>query len=309
MSAPRIVLIAGPTASGKSALALALAERFGGTVINADSMQVYRDLRIITARPGVAEEAKLPHRLYGFVPANEAWSTGRWLKAATAEIAGAMAAGRVAIVAGGTGLYFKALTEGLTEVPDIPDSIRAFWREEGLRHSPEVLHGLLRARDPLTAAKLHASDPQRIVRALEVIEATGRPLAEWQRGAHRPPDPALSKAVRLRLMPERDWLKQRIEARTPDLMSDEGIAEVRRLLELGLDPALPAMKAIGVAEIGALLTGDRDRTEAVEQIVRNTHRYAKRQLTWLRGQMAAWAPVNPSSHDFVPQVVAHCVQS
>ncbi len=308
MGAPRIVLIAGPTASGKSALALALAERLGGTVINADSMQVYRELRIITARPSAADEARVPHRLYGSVPVGEAWSTGLWLKAANAEIAAAIALGGLAIVVGGTGLYFKALTEGLSEIPAIPDNIRAFWREQSLKYPPEALHEHLRRRDPETAAKLKPSDPQRIVRALEVSEATGRPLADWQRAAHSSPEPALETAARLRLVPDRGWLKQRIEARTPVLMSEAGIEEVRRLRDLGLDPVLPALKAIGVAEIGALLAGAVDRAGAADQIARKTNRYAKRQMTWLRTQMASWAPLDPSSHDLLAQALGHCVQ-
>lgn len=309
MGAPRIVLIAGPTASGKSALALALAERLGGTVINADAMQVYRELRIITARPSAADEARVPHRLYGDVPAHVAWSAGRWLEAAKAEIAGALALGRVAIVAGGTGLYLKALTEGLSELPPIPDSIRAFWREKALIEPPEMLYQQLHMRDPETAAKLKPSDPQRIVRALEVMEATGRGLAEWQRAAHQAPDPMMRSAVRVRLMPDRSWLAQRIAARTGDLISDEGVDEVRRLLDLKLDPTLPAMKAIGVAEIGAMLAGDIDRAGAVDQIARNTSRYAKRQMTWLRTQMPDWTPLDPSSHDLVEEAARHCVQS
>lgn len=309
MSTARILLIAGPTASGKSALALALAERLCGTIINADSMQVYRELRILTARPSAAEEARVPHRRYGDVPASVAWSTGRWLEAAKTEIDRAVALGRVAIVVGGTGLYFKALTEGLSEVPSIPDGIRAFWREEARRLPPEALHDLLRGRDPETAAYLKPSDPQRIVRALEVIEATGRPLADWQRASHQSPHPAMRSAWRLRLVPDRGWLKQRIEARTPELMSEEGIAEVRRLLDMKLDSVLPAMKAIGVAEIGAMLAGDIDRASAVDQIARKTNRYAKRQMTWLRTQMAEWTPLDPSSHDLVTQAVRHCIQS
>lgn len=309
MNAPRIVLIAGPTASGKSALALQLAVRLGGTVINADSMQVYRDLKVVTARPSAAEEARAPHRLYGVAPASEAWSTGRWLAAVKEELSGATVMARTAIVVGGTGLYFKALTEGLSEVPGIPAAIRAYWREQAATHPPQALYELLRARDPETAAKLHANDPQRIVRALEVIEATGRPLADWQRAAHVPPDPAIGNALRLRLLPDRDWLKHRIEARTPAVMSEEGIAEVRRIRDLNLDPALPAMKAIGVGEIAAMLAGEIGRAEAADRIVRNTLRYAKRQMTWLRGQMAEWRAIDPASDDIVLQAARHCVQS
>jgi tRNA dimethylallyltransferase len=306
MSAPRIILIAGPTASGKSALAIALAERFAGTVVNADSMQVYRELRVVTARPSRAEEARVPHRLFGTVPGTTAYSTGQWLAAATQEIGAALAAGRSAIVVGGTGLYFKALTEGLAPIPGIPVEIRSRWRRLAAEQSPVELYALLRLRDPATASRLQPTDPQRIVRALEVHEATGRPLCEWQRSAEAAADPRIEAAVRIALRPDRSWLAASIAARAPRMLTDAAIAEVRDLLSLGLDPEVPAMKAIGVKEIGAMLDGHIDRVEAQDRIVRATSRYAKRQATWARSQMAAWMAVDPGEPDLVDRAASLC---
>ena len=213
MGRPVAVLIAGPTASGKSALALELAEALGGTIINADSCQVYRDLRIISARPSAEEEAKVPHRLYGMRPAADPSSVADWLADAAAALAETFAAGRVPVVVGGTGLYLQALTEGLARVPAIPEAIRQFWRERALTHGAEALHADLMRRDPLMAERLRPSDAQRIARALEVIEATGRSLADWQ--ADPPSTPVLEAARCLRLViePERSVLHQRIDRR------------------------------------------------------------------------------------------------
>ncbi len=208
----RAILIAGPTASGKSAAALELARRLDGTVINANSMQVYRELAVLTARPGPDEEAAVPHRLYGMVPAAEAYSVGRWLADAEAAIASSQQAGSVPILVGGTGLYFKALIEGLAPVPDIPPEVRAYWREQGEKHGQEALHAALAERDPLMASRLSPSDPQRIVRALEVIDATGVSLAEWQ-GGNAQPVLAESAALKLVVAPEREPLYAAIDAR------------------------------------------------------------------------------------------------
>jgi tRNA dimethylallyltransferase len=284
---PQAVLIAGPTASGKSAAALALAKRLGGTVINADSMQVYRELAVLTARPVPADERRAPHRLYGTVPASEAYSVGDWLEDAARAIEQAEGEGRVPILVGGTGLYFKALLEGLAPIPDIPAEIRKAWRERAEALGPQGLHRELEARDPAMAAKLKPGDPQRLVRALEVIDATGVSLAEWQGGNTRPVLPA--DAVRkLVIAPEREPLYAAIDARFDAMMEQGALKEVRALLALGLDPGLPAMRAHGVRELAAYLEGACPLKEAVAKAKTESRRYAKRQMTWLRRFMQDW---------------------
>jgi tRNA dimethylallyltransferase len=283
----RAILIAGPTASGKSAAALELARRLNGTVINADSMQVYRELAVLTARPWPAEEAGIPHRLYGTIPAAEAYSVGRWLADAEPAIASSQQEGRVPILVGGTGLYFKALTEGLAPVPDIPPEVRAYWREEGEKHGQEALHAALAERDPLMALRLSPSDPQRIVRALEVIDATGVSLAEWQ-GGNAQPVLAASAALKLLIAPEREPLYAAIDARFERMLAQGALGEVRGLLELDLDPGLPAMRAHGVRELAAYLRGRTGLEEAVAKAKTESRRYAKRQMTWARRYMADW---------------------
>jgi tRNA dimethylallyltransferase len=284
---PKAILIAGPTASGKSAAALALARRLGGTVINADSMQLYRELRVLSARPSEADEAAVPHRLYGAVPAREAFSVGRWLEAARAAIAEARVEGRVPILVGGTGLYFKALIEGLAPIPDIPAEVRAHWREASERLGAAALHRELRARDPAMAAKLRPSDPQRIVRALEVIDATGISLSEWQ-GAAASPVLAEREVARLVVAPEREPLYAAIDARFDRMIASGAIEEVGALVALGLDQGLPAMRAHGVRELAAYLAGTVSLEEAVAKAKTESRRYAKRQMTWARRYMAGW---------------------
>lgn len=281
------MLIAGPTASGKSGLALALAERLGGVVINADSMQVYRDLRVLTARPSVEDEARAPHALYGFVPAHEAYSAGRFAADAARAIAVARAGGHVPIVVGGTGLYFKALLEPLAPIPAIPGEIRARWRVEAEQIGPAKLHEALAARDPQTAARLRPSDPQRIVRALEVLEATGKPLVEWQQLSGEPVL-AEDEAVRLVMIPERDWLLQRVDARLDGMIKDGALDEVRALEALKLPAGLPILGALGVLPLARHLRGESSLETAVERTRLDTRQYIKRQLTWLRRNMIAW---------------------
>ncbi len=302
MTEPRIVLIAGPTASGKSALALALAERLGGIIVNADSMQVYRELLVLTARPTAEEEARAPHRLFGTVPGATAYSSGQWLVAATREIGDALAAGRPAIVIGGTGLYFKALQQGLAPVPEIPAEVRARWRGAVTGHAPAELHEMLRLRDPITASRLSPTDPQRIVRALEVFEATGRPLAALHAETRGPAHPALSQALRIALVPDRAWLTERIARRARQMLGEGGTEEVKSLVALGLPAELPVMKAIGVAEIGAFLTGQSPLADTEAAIIHSTRRYAKRQATWIRGQMGDWTLADPG--EAVPAMLA-----
>lgn len=289
MSGYQAVLIAGPTASGKSRFAVAEARRLDGVVVNADSMQVYRELRVLSARPSLEDEASAPHRLYGHVPASERYSVGRWLADVGRVLAELKADGRPAIVVGGTGLYFKALTEGLATVPPIPPDVREHWRLRGASEPGEALHEELARRDPESSAALRPSDRVRIVRALEVLDGTGRSLIAWQRMAESPRslvDPA--HAVRIVFDPDRIALHERIAARAEHMVASGALDEARGLLRLGLDPAFPAMKAIGVREFRDHFSGKLSLDEAIAAVKTETRRYAKRQRTWFRNQMADW---------------------
>ncbi len=283
----KAVLICGPTASGKSALALELASEFGGVVINADSMQVYAELRIVTNRPTPADEASAPHRLYGFRPAREPYSAALWLADVKRELADASRKGRLPVIAGGTGLYFKALTEGLSEIPDIPEAVRAHYRLAAQVQPPEALHAELARRDPLTASRLRPSDPQRIVRALEVLEATGRPLAEWH-ATKQPPLLPLAQAFRLAMSVDRAELYRRCDLRFDMMIAQGAIEEARAVAALGLDPALPAMRAVGLPPLLAYVRGEIGLDEAAARAKTNTRNYAKRQVTWLNGNFCSW---------------------
>ncbi len=285
------ILIAGPTASGKSGLALALAERLSGVVINADSMQVYRELRILTARPSPEDERRAPHVLYGFVHGKDAYSAGRYAADAARAITAARTAGRVPIIVGGTGLYFRALLQGLSPVPAVDPGARAYWRSQAASRPAPELHALLSARDPATASRLMPTDRQRIVRALEVLESTGRSLAEWQR---KPGTPVLREVetVRLLVLPERAAHGATIDDRFEAMLATGALEEVRALLALGLSSELPIMRALGVAPLAAHVTGQLALEPAVEAAKADTRKYAKRQLTWLRRNMIAWMPTN-----------------
>jgi tRNA dimethylallyltransferase len=281
------VLIAGPTASGKSALALTLAEQIGGVIVNADSMQVYRDLRIITARPSADEEARQPHRLYGHVDAVENYSVGRWLRDAQAAIDEALAMGRVPIVVGGTGLYFLTLTRGLAAVPPIPPDIRAAVRGRLANDGVEPLYAELQQRDPATAQRLMSGDRARITRALEVILATGRSLSDWHlEGMPAVVDPA--RTARFFLDVDRDELGRRIGTRFDAMLAQGALEEVERLAARRLNPMLPAMKAHGVPWLIRHLRGEISLEEAAEGSKRDTKRYTKRQVTWFRNQAPDW---------------------
>jgi len=286
------ILIAGPTASGKSALALALAEKLGGTIVNADSMQVYRDLRIITARPTPEEEARVPHRLYGHVDAAENFSVGRWCTEAAEVLAAMQREARVAIVVGGTGLYFSALTQGLAAVPPIPAQIRNEVRGRLASDGVEILHAELTRRDPAAAARLMPGDRARVTRALEVILATGRSLLLWHE-ANMPAHVDAALAAKVFLMPDRDELLRRIDARFDAMMAAGALDEVHALAERHLDANLPAMKAHGVPWLIRHRNGEIALAEAIEGGKRDTRQYTKRQATWFRNQLPDFVWVAP----------------
>ena len=286
-----IVLLAGPTASGKSRLAAEMAAERGGIVINADSMQVYRELRVLSARPAPEDEAAAPHRLYGHVGAVTRYSVGAWLADVAPLLAEAMRGGQPLIIVGGTGLYFKALTEGLASVPPIPAAVREAIAAEAASADSAALHARLAALDPEDASQIRPSDRSRILRALEVFATTGRSLASWKGLAGAPPLVPPDKAERLVLMQETVELHRRIAARAEAMVASGGIEEARVLGTLGLDPAVPAMKAIWVREFLAHLSGKLSLEEALTAIKTETRRYAKRQRTWIRNQMADWRHV------------------
>ncbi|HEX4302919.1 MAG TPA: tRNA (adenosine(37)-N6)-dimethylallyltransferase MiaA [Rhizomicrobium sp.] len=283
------VLIAGPTASGKSRAALELAGALGGVIVNADSMQVYREPRILTARPSDAEMARAPHLLYGHVPAAEAYSTGRYQSDAGHALHEVRAAGRVPIFVGGTGLYFTALTEGLSDMPTVPAGVRDAARAKLAAIGNEAFHAELAARDPVMATQLHAGDGQRMLRAWEVLEASGKSLAFWQQNEGRPVLDGLMLA-RFVLDVPRETIRTRIEARFRAML-DAGAMEEALALET-LDPDLPAARIIGRRELLALHDGALDEAGAIERAVIATRQYAKRQDTWFRNQLTDWARID-----------------
>ena len=279
---PPLALIAGPTASGKSALALALAEYIDGTIVNADASQVYRDLRVVTARPSLEEEGRAPHKLFGHIDASIAHNAAAWALEAKAAIADVHATGGTPILVGGTGLYLRTLLDGIAPVPEIDRSVREQVRALSVANA----HTALGREDPGAAVRLHPTDTTRVARALEVVRSTGRTLAQWQE--HRVG--GIGGSVRLSpvlLLPDSSWLAQRINARFLTMLEAGAIEEVDALAARGLDPALPAMRAIGVPEIAAWRAGQIDRAEMVERAQAASRQYAKRQRTWFRHQPPA----------------------
>ncbi|MBS0362899.1 MAG: tRNA (adenosine(37)-N6)-dimethylallyltransferase MiaA [Proteobacteria bacterium] len=293
--APRIWLIAGPTASGKSALALRLAEATGGEIVNADSMQLYADLRLLTARPSAEEEARAPHHLFGTVDAADGWSVGRWLKAAHDVLAGIEARGRPAVVVGGTGLYFHALTQGLAEVPEIAADVRRAVAAEHEALGADAFRERLARVDPAAAARIPVADRQRLTRAWEVWAATGRSLSDWQ-GDNALALPSGSWSA-VALDPPREALYARCDARLEAMLSAGVLDEVAALAARDLDPALPLMKAVGFREFAAHLRGETELPDALAAAQQETRRYAKRQATWMRGQMADWPRIGGIAPD------------
>jgi tRNA dimethylallyltransferase len=281
-----VVVIAGPTASGKSNLALALAERFDGLVVNADSMQLYHELDILTDRPGPEALARAPHVLYGVVSAAEACSVGRWRKMASAEIERAARESRMAIVTGGTGLYIRALINGLAVIPEIPPAIRRAARARLAAVGTAEFHAELARRDPRMAARLRDTDRQRLVRAWEVREATGRSLAEWQDAPDEAP-PAAWRFFTLRLIPPREDVYAACDDRFDRMIERGAVEEARALAGLDLDPGLPAMKAVGVPPLIRHIAGDIPFEEARRLAQRDTRRFARRQMTWFRNQLTS----------------------
>lgn len=299
----RALLIMGPTASGKSALALALAERLSGEIVNADSMQVYRDFRILTARPTEAEEARAPHHLYGYADAGELYSTGRWLTDALAAIGAISARGKTPIVVGGAGLYFKALTEGLANIPAADPGVRAALRARAESEGAPALHAELAARDPVTAARLERNDAPRILRALEVLETTGGSITTLQ--AQTQPALRRDQWASIALVPDREALYPAIDARYDAMLEAGAIKEVRAFAARNLDPTLPAMKAHGAPALMAYLKGEMPLSVASEIGKRDTRRYAKRQFTWIANQMSDWPRVAaPAIEDRIETALA-----
>jgi tRNA dimethylallyltransferase len=286
----RALLIAGPTASGKSSAALALAERFGAAIVNADSMQIYKDLRILTARPTPDEERLAPHRLFGAIDGAVNFSVGRWARAA-GEVLADIGESPVIFV-GGTGLYFRALTDGLSDIPSVPEAVRAAVRSKAEGRATAELHAELQARDPETAARLNPSDQQRILRALEVTASTGRPLASFL-GARAAPALGQGEWAGLYLAPDRAELGRRIDARFDAMLAHGALDEVAALIERRLDPALPVMRAHGVPHLIGHIEGRLTLDEAAARSKLDTRHYAKRQFTWARHQLSGFKWVAP----------------
>lgn len=331
---PRSVLVVvGPTASGKSAAALAIAQEFDGEVINADSMQVYQDLRIITARPSIEDEAAAPHRLYGVIDGAQACSAALWRDLARDAITAAHEKGRLPILCGGTGLYLKALMQGLSPIPDIPEDIRGEVRRLSDAIGPEALHAELAKSDPETAATLNPTDPQRIARALEVWRATGKGMMQWrrieeaQRSATGGPDnqasdpqitpqitPKITRVATktgpvefafttILLSPPREGLYAGIDQRFRDMIELGAMEEVEQLAKRNLDPSLPVMKALGVPELMAVLRGEMDQERAIEQAATKSRRYAKRQVTWFSRQIISQFLINEKYSKSLSQTI------
>ena len=287
MTSKRAILIAGPTASGKSSIALHLAQELGGVIINADSMQVYKDLDIITARPGPAEREASPHALYGILDGADHFSVAAWLILAKAEAGKAWESGRIPIFTGGTGLYFKALTQGLVDLPEISEGVRGQLRQRLENEGIKALYRDLEAKDPETAGRLKPADKQRIIRALEVFEATGKPLSRWLRKTTEDPFKGV-EFVKICLLAGPEVLNRRIRARFHNMIEKGALREAANFAAKGIDRSRPVMKALGLRPLLRHLKGDISIDEAASLAVIETRQYAKRQRTWFRGQFSDW---------------------
>ncbi|MCR9255626.1 MAG: tRNA (adenosine(37)-N6)-dimethylallyltransferase MiaA [Alphaproteobacteria bacterium] len=303
-----IVVICGPTASGKSACALAVAKAFDGVIINADSMQVYRDLRVLSARPTAEEEAEAPHRLYGTLDASEKCSAGRWREMAMGEILAASVAGKLPILVGGTGLYIESLLYGIAAMPAIPEAVRDAAMARHAEIGGAAFRSELAAMDPFGAGRLDPGDTQRLVRAYEIVKATGTPQREWQRREVLEPAPVDPLVVKL--LPERPGLYHLCDARLDKMIDEGGLDEVRTLAARGLDPMLPAMKAVGVPPLLRHVAGGISLAEALEIAKRDTRRYAKRQLTWFRNRLQSGHAFSEKfSKSLLPEIFAKIRQT
>jgi tRNA dimethylallyltransferase len=283
-NARRVLVVAGPTASGKSSMAMDIADEFGGVIINADSMQVYEELRILTARPSEEDEARAPHRLYGVIAPSTNCSVARWRDMAVREVESVLDTDRLPIVTGGTGLYIRALMRGLAPIPDVPSGIRDDVQSFFDQHGGGALHKELSQSDPDTAARVAPGDKQRLIRATEVFRATGKPLSHWIASGNEGSMANIAFQP-LVLMPEREALYERIDARFHQMIDEGALEEVRKLLKLGLDPALSAMKAVGVRELAGYLADEITLESAVSAAQQASRNYAKRQMTWFRNQI------------------------
>lgn len=300
------ILIAGPTGSGKSALAMALARQFDGVIINADSQQVYAEWRVLTARPSASDEASVPHLLFGHVSVAEIYSVGRWIREVGAILEPATRsapADRRPIIIGGTGLYFRALTEGLAPIPAVPPEIRAAGEALIAREGLAQFAARLAARDPASAAALDLGNPRRVLRAWEVLEATGTGLAAWK-AQTPPPLLPLEAAHAIALRPAREWLYPRLDRRFDQMIEQGALDEVAQVMALGLPSSLPGRRATGAPELAACLAGELSRDEAIAKAKMETRRYAKRQLTWIRNQMKGWTMLDPADATLTTQALA-----
>ena len=296
--------MAGPTAAGKSALGLAIAEKFDGVIINADSQQRYADLRVLTSRPSRADESRAPHRLFGDLGPGDTGSAAEWALKAAAEIRAAAGAGKLPILVGGTGLYFRALMEGLTDMPAVPAATRAAARDLRDEIGALEFHARLAARDPATAARLNPADSQRVLRAWEVVEATGTPLSAWHDAPGQPP--LVASYFNILVLPPRAELYAACNARFAAMIAGGACAEVKALLDQGLDLDRGVGKALGVPELAAHLKGRCDLAAAVALAQTATRQYAKRQMTWFRNQFHAQLTVNEQfSERILPEIFSN----
>ena len=301
VAAGRYIMICGPTAAGKSAAALALAEQVGGTVINADSMQVYSDLRVVTARPGPDDEARAPHRLYGIVDGGERASVASWLDLAAEAVDEARNAGSLPVIVGGTGMYLQSARDGIAPIPEVPAEIHQACLDELVARGGAAFREELSKLDEETASRLFDGDSQRLVRAMGVVRATGRPISAWQSDPHQ--GALAGEAVAISVMPPRADTYARIDRRFAQMMEEGAVEEVEALAERGLDPSLPVMKAIGVREILAMQAGEISRGRAIELASRDSRHYAKRQMTWIRNNYRAQISIDEKfSTRFVKEI-------
>ncbi len=304
----RALFIAGPTASGKSAFAMKTAAAYDGIIINADSMQVYRDLSVISACPSAAEQKQVTHRLYGFLDATEICSAAFWAEKAMAEIRSAWATGKLPILVGGTGMYFKVLIDGIAKIPDIPADVRAQVRRECQDLGSEALYTELTVSDPITAARLAPGDSQRVSRAIEVVRSTGIPLSDWQKDTKPGPMQSFDEAGEIGkyvVLPDREELYARCDHRFDQMMEQGAIEEVRALVGRNLRNDLPIMRALGVPSLARYLAGETTYDQAADDAKMQTRRFAKRQLTWFRNQFSHWKMLNAQySESYFDKLVA-----